>query len=132
MQTGRPFAIFQDRNDIEWGQHWAEMIKRSLADVTFLIPILTPSFFQSPACRDEFNTFLLREKTLGMNRLILPVLYLNCDQLLTGIETGDPIAKTLRERNWTDWRSLRFKPFDDEKTLEGLANLGKMIKEIMQ
>jgi cobaltochelatase CobT len=42
MQTGRPFAIFQDRNDIQWGQEWEERIAQSLADVTFLIPIVTP------------------------------------------------------------------------------------------
>ena len=46
MQTGRPFAIFQDRNDIQWGQEWEERIAQSLADVTFLIPIVTPSFFE--------------------------------------------------------------------------------------
>ena len=27
IQTGRPFAIFQDRNDIIWGQQWAEVIQ---------------------------------------------------------------------------------------------------------
>src|ERR1700704_3748147 len=69
MQTGKPFAVFQDRNDIAWGQNWEERISSSLSDVTFLIPIITPSFFHSPACRSEFGIFLLKEKTLGINRL---------------------------------------------------------------
>jgi cobaltochelatase CobT len=81
MQTGKPFAIFQDRNDIAWGQNWEERINSSISDVTFLIPVLTPSFFQSPACRSEFKAFLLREKTLGVNRLILPLYYVSCDEL---------------------------------------------------
>jgi cobaltochelatase CobT len=63
IQTGKPFEIFQDRNDIQWGQQWEERINQSLADVTFLIPILTPSFFESPSCRNEFNAFLLRENS---------------------------------------------------------------------
>jgi hypothetical protein len=81
MQTGKPFAIFQDRNDIAWGQHWEDRINSSLLDVTFLIPVLTPSFFQSPACRSEFQTFSLKEKMLGANRLILPLYYVVCDHL---------------------------------------------------
>jgi cobaltochelatase CobT len=132
MQTGRPFAIFQDRNDIRWGQQWDERITQSLADVTFLIPIVTPSFFESPACRNEFNAFLLREKTLGMNRLILPVLYLDCDLLSDDRTRENPIADVLKERQWTDWRSLRFKAFDDEKVLEAMADMAKMIKGTME
>jgi hypothetical protein len=109
MQTGRPFSIFQDRNDIQWGQQWEQRIAQSIADVTFLIPIVTPSFFESPACRSEFNAFLLREKTLGIARLILPVIYLGCDQLDQSYTLSDPIAEILKTRNWTDWRPLRFK-----------------------
>jgi len=64
MQTGRVFRVFQDRNDISWGQQWKERIEDALLDVTFLIPIVTPSFFQSPVCKSEFETFLVREMTL--------------------------------------------------------------------
>jgi hypothetical protein len=122
MQTGKPFAIFQDRNDIAWGQHWEERINSSLSDVTFLIPILTPSFFQSPACRSEFQTFFLKEQMLGVNRLILPLYYVACDQLGDGYLPGsDDIAETLRSRNWTDWRQFRFKSFHDEVVAAALA-----------
>jgi len=129
MQTGRPFAIFQDRNDIAWGQQWEDQINHSLAGAAFLIPILTPSFFESPACRSEFQTFSLKEKTLGVNRLILPLYYVTCDQL--GEEyviSSDEIADILRTRNWTDWRQYRFKQFADEDVASALANMASMIK----
>lgn len=129
MQTGRPFAIFQDRNDIAWGQQWEDQINRSLAGVAFLIPILTPSFFESPACRNEFQTFSLKEKTLGVNRLILPLYYVTCDQLGEEyIANSDEIAEILRTRNWTDWRQYRFKQFADEDVAGALANMASMIK----
>ena len=60
MQTGDEFPIFQDRNDIHWGQNWKERLEDSLDEVTFLIPIITPSFFNSQACRAEFERFLNR------------------------------------------------------------------------
>ena len=133
MQTGRPFSIFQDRNDISWGQHWEDQIKRSLAEVVFLIPVLTPSFFQSPACRNEFDTFWLKERTLGVNRLILPLYYVTCDQL--GPEyavDSDEIVDVLRSRNWTDWRQFRFRPHSDEEVAAALAGMAAMIKSSMK
>jgi hypothetical protein len=129
MQTGKPFAIFQDRNDIAWGINWEDRINTSLASVTFLIPVITPSFFQSPACRKEFEIFLLREKTLGMNRLILPLYYVTCDQFDdTYVGGTDNLVDTLRARNWTDWRDFRFRPFGTEDVSNALAKLATMIK----
>lgn len=71
MQIGQEFAIFQDRNDIAWGQNWQARIDQTLDAVTLLIPILTPSFFASPACRQEVTRFVERERTLDRNDLIL-------------------------------------------------------------
>src|SRR5262245_27655205 len=71
VQMGEKFQIFQDRNDITWGQQWQERIDESLDAVTFLIPILTPGFFKSVACRAELERFLQREKRLKRNDLIL-------------------------------------------------------------
>ena len=50
-QTGEDFPIFQDRKDIQWGENWSERIEESLDEVTFLIPIITPSCFKSGPCR---------------------------------------------------------------------------------
>jgi hypothetical protein len=64
MQTGDEFPIFQDREDIKWGQNWKERLEETIDDVTFLIPILTPKFFKSPHCREELERFIEREKEL--------------------------------------------------------------------
>jgi cobaltochelatase CobT len=133
MQTGETFQIFQDRNDIAWGQHWEERIGDSLADVTFLIPIVTPSFFKSPACKMEFRTFVGKERMLGVNRLILPLYYVECDQLgETYIKGTDEIADVVRSRNWTDWRQFRFKAFNEEEVANSLAKMASMIKDSMK
>lgn len=133
MQTGRKFPIFQDRNDLSWGQNWDEVIKTSLADVTFLIPIITPSFFHSPACRSEFEVFRLKELSLGINRLILPLYYVNCDQMISGGSVPvDPLANVLLERQYTDWRPFRFKQFEDEVVAVALSKLATTIKDSIE
>jgi hypothetical protein len=127
VQSGQSFEIFQDRNDIRWGQFWDERITKSLSEVTFLIPIITPSFFVSIACRKEFDVFLKMEQTLGVPRLILPLYYVACDELARPSQ-NDPIAKVLGERQWTDWRSFRFKSFDQPDVRSALAELATSIK----
>jgi cobaltochelatase CobT len=128
VQSGKSFEIFQDRNDIRWGQFWEERIANSLAEVTFLLPIITPSFFVSPACRSEFDTFLRIEKTLGVNRLILPLYYVSCDAI-NQPGSDDPVVQAIKGRQWTDWRPFRFKPHDDPEVRSALADLAANIKQ---
>jgi len=78
-QIGEEFSIFQDREDIRGGPNWKKRIEESIDEVTFLIPIITPSFFRSLYCRDELQQFIEHEKKLERNDLILPVYYVSCD-----------------------------------------------------
>jgi hypothetical protein len=123
MQTGLPFHIFQDRNDIRWGHQWKERLEDALMSVTFLIPIVTPSFFRSNACRDEFDTFISREQMLGENQLILPVYYANAPQFEGDMQENDEIAKNLKSRNWADWRDYRFDSLMDPRLRGAVASL---------
>jgi cobaltochelatase CobT len=42
MQLGQEFLIFQDRNNISWGEQWKQRIESTIDATTFLIPIITP------------------------------------------------------------------------------------------
>src|SRR6185437_475056 len=129
MQTGKAFPIFQDRNDIAWGQQWKSAVTDALLSVRFLIPILTPSFFESDACRFELETFLQRENMLGVPRLILPVYYVPCDKLEQDYpKNRDSLADLLRERNWIDWREFRFQSLTSPEVAATLARLARTIK----
>jgi hypothetical protein len=74
--SGRPFEIFQDIEGIAFGQHWPSRLEEALKQARFLIPIVTPSFFASPACREELAKFLRLERAAGRSDLILPIYYL--------------------------------------------------------
>jgi parallel beta-helix repeat protein len=126
IQIGTEFPIFQDKSDIAWGEQWQERIDGSLDGATFLIPILTPSFFSSEACRDELGRFLDREKRLGRHDLILPVYYVDAP-VLTDADKREtnPLAKILAARQRADWREFRFEPFTSPQ-------VGKMIAWMAQ
>jgi cobaltochelatase CobT len=133
MHTGKPFPIFQDKKDIKWGQQWKERLDSTLLNVTFLIPIVTPSYFQSSPCRDGFNKFLLREQQLGESHLILPIYYLTADEFKDlNAKDADPIAKIIASRNWADWRSLRFLELASASVEVAINDMAATVKSAMK
>lgn len=133
LHTGEPFDIFQDRKDIAWGQQWQERINDALDATLFLIPILTPAFFKSAACRDELERFLKREETLGRSDLVLPVYYVNCPVLQDKAKREqDELAKTIAARQYADWRELRFEEFTSAQLRKALAKMAQQIMEALE
>ena len=132
IQTGEKFDIFQDRNDIEWGQQWKVRIEDSLDEVTFLIPVITPGFFKSPACREELERFLKREKNLKRNDLILPIYYVNYPPLNDEQRRqSDPLAIIISERQFADFRELRFEPLTSPEVNKLLAKMALQIVDAL-
>lgn len=125
---GKPFEIFQDKEDIKWGQQWQERINDSLDATLFLIPIITPSFFNSKPCRDEFERFLKREGKLGRRDLILPVYYFDCPVLNDKEKLKqDSLAEIIAVRQREDWRELRFKPLSAVPVRKALTKMAEQI-----
>jgi parallel beta-helix repeat protein len=133
MQTGQPFPIFRDKKDIQWGQRWRERIEEGLDAAVFLIPILTPSYFQSQPCCDEYELFREREKELERNDLILPVYYVECDELEDpAIRESKAWAKDLSEQQYEDWRNLRWEPWTSPTIGRAFERLAKQIKQALK
>ena len=112
--SGKSFEIFQDREDIAPGQRWGEVIETALDQVMFLIAIITPSFFTSDACREELRRFRVREEALKRNDLIIPIYYVKCPSLTNpSIIARDEDVRFIVERQWIDWRIVRFKNIEE-------------------
>ena len=98
---GRDFEIFQDCEGIAWGQHWRSRLDEALDEALFLIPILTPSYFNSEACRAELEVFLELERRSGRKDRILSLYFLDAPVY---DQKADPVAAILSERQHRDWR----------------------------
>jgi parallel beta-helix repeat protein len=132
VQTGREFPIFQDRKNIQWGQNWKQRLEDSLDEVTFLIAIITPGFFNSKYCRDELQRFLERERQLNRRDLILPVYFVDCPLLNDEAQRAqDELAQAIASRQYADWRELRFEPFTNPQVGKTLAQLAVQIRDAL-
>jgi TIR domain len=126
--TGEPFEIFQDVDGIGLGERWRGKLDEMLDEARFFIPIVTPSYFKSKACREELEKFLRAEAERGRTDLVLPIYYIESDVLEDdGLRAGDPLAKVIHERQRQDWRDLRFDPFNAGPVRRGLEQLAREI-----
>ena len=128
-QTGEQITVFQDREDVLWGEVWRERINAGIDSATILIPIITPSFFVSAACRKELERFLEREKSLGRSDLIFPLYYIRTPLIQDPARrVGDKLAQIIASREYRDWTDNRFEAIDALPVRRQIAELaGEMV-----
>jgi hypothetical protein len=108
-QLGRSkttFRLWQDQEAIAPGMLWESEINAAVDQAVFFIPIVTPRAANSKYCKFEFGAFLAREKELGRNDLVFPILYIS----VPGLENeakwrNDPVLSTIALRQYVDWRA---------------------------
>jgi F-box protein 11 len=75
-QLSTEFNLFADKDELWSRERWKKSITDSLGEPMFLIPVLTPWYFNRPTCREEFQLFRERERELKRDDLIIPIYYL--------------------------------------------------------
>jgi hypothetical protein len=127
--TGRrDFNIFQDVDAIQFGQQWQKRLDQEIANTRFLIPIVTPLFFQSGACRSELEKFVEHEKVLGRDDLILPIYFVTAPVLeKSELLQDDLLAREIFGRQRYDWRSKADLPINDPQIRSAVRELSEKI-----
>jgi predicted ATPase len=124
LQMGEPVNLYYDKK-IRTGEKWVGALQRALDDATFLIAILTPSYFKSEFCRKELEQFLVREEKQG-SPLIFPIYLIESLQLSSrAAQASDPLAGILAARQWIDWRKMRFEPFESSPVRRTISQLAE-------
>lgn len=127
MISGTSVSLFIDRDSLEWGDAWKSVIKSNLGTVAFFIPIVTPAYFSSPACRSELEAFARRTTAEGLRGLLLPILWVPVE----GLEdeaNEDPLVRVIQERQWEDWTDLRHAAQNSEVYSRTLSKMAERIK----
>jgi len=107
LLTGESISLFLDRTDLLWGDKWKSKVDDLLASVAFFIPVLTPRYFMSTECRRELNTFIREAVQLGLQDLLMPILYVDVPGL-QGDDPADELMALVKPFQWEPWTELRF------------------------
>lgn len=125
------FRIFQDVDGIVIGDKWQRRIAEVINSSTFLIPLLSPLYFNSEPCRREAQLFLEREAMLKRDDLMLPVYFIDSPRLEKVEEREkDPLAKEIAKRQIYDWRSKP--PLEDLAGRKAVLELATAISKAIE
>ncbi|WP_280697437.1 toll/interleukin-1 receptor domain-containing protein [Kitasatospora sp. GP82] len=129
MATGRKLDVFIDKTHIAWGDDWRDRLNRALNGTAFFIPIITPGYFRSRECRRELLTFFGNARSLGVQELVLPILYVATPELEEENPADEAVALIKRMQR-EDWRQLRFEAEESPEHRKGIARLVNRLVEI--
>lgn len=79
---GKDIEVFQDKTRLKWGAKWRKVLEKEVVSADAFVCILTPSYFSSKMCIQEFSWAL--ENHAG----IYPILYRKCPEGLKSNFTG--------------------------------------------
>jgi TIR domain len=132
LQLGRNFRLWQDAAAIPSGALWEDEIKRAIAESVFFIPIVTPSVAASTHCRFEFQSFLDREKQLGRDNLVFPILYIRVTALENESERRrDDVLTIIAARQYVDWQKIRHRDVASPEVAEKIEDFCRSIFEAL-
>jgi len=128
LLSGEDLEIFIDR-DLNWGDEWASRIDGALLSATFFIPIITPRFFQSTACREELLKFRAEADRAGLERLLLPVYWVKVPELERPDGPDDEAMALVAERQREDLREVRL---SDENSAPYKAAVDRLASSLLE
>lgn len=128
LQTSDTLTLFVDRNSLEWGDQWRLRIAEAIAGTTFFIPIITPSYFKSRACRDELFQFRREAARLGLEQLLMPVYWVTVPDLENSPnESADEAIQLVDEFQRVDLREVRL---EDETSSAFRKAVSRLAQEL--
>lgn len=127
LLTGDNINLFIDRDNLEWGNVWHEVINGQLSTVAFFVPVLTPMYFQSAECKRELETLLDRAKGSNQSGIVLPILY--ADFRGTVVEDSESeLIENCNALQWVDWTGLRL---DEPSSAAYRSAVSKMAQRLV-
>lgn len=110
MLMGEDIGIFQDIHDLRTGDRWEDGLRKGLNKASFLIPVLTPRFFNRDWCREEVLTYLRLSQEAGLEPRIFPVKFVEWDEV-----EGCEVRAALQPFQYKDLSNWRFESDPTQK-----------------
>ena len=131
VQTGEPVDVVCDPDRIRAGPQGSEEAEKLVERATFLVPVVSPSYFKSDECRRDFEIFLERERRTN-RPLILPVYFVATGEFENGaVYSNNEWVQALKRHNFLDLRPHRF-DLTSTKAFGTIAVLAKSIRDYEQ
>lgn len=128
--TGQEFVMFLDTDTLEPGDDLNAKIDVALEESRFFMPVITPSYLLSEYCRREFRRFVDSARALGLDELIIAVVWANVPGLGEGVDVDDEIVSRVNRFVWVDWRLLRFEERKSKKYRKAVSKIADRLASV--
>lgn len=119
LQTGERLRVFTD-DQIQWSEEWSARLSRELMQTTYFVPVVTPRFMRSEACRQEVLEFTAKATALGVSEFVMPILYISPPGF---DESNDTVASLIRQAQYVDWQPIVYADRDSGAYRQGIDRL---------
>ena len=127
--AGEKIQVIQDADVIAFGERWRDSETNRLSDKRVLVPILSPSYLASTACRAQARMFLDLETDAGRQDRLLPIFLIDAEIIEDQEQNGDgALAQELLARLYADWRSAAWQLTRSEDIRRQITALARRIK----
>lgn len=118
-------VVFQDKKNIEAGQHFPEVIEEELNRSDVLLALVSPAWLKSEWCRREFSLFTNSATDEDRLHRILPVLWVETPDL--DGRSLDLVNRTIARINYSDWRDVRYENWDSAALQRQIGQLADSV-----
>ena len=102
--------VFQDTDVLEPGDEWKSKLREAIDSAAFFIPVITPFYFNRPACRRELEIWLTNYQSERERRRIIPIRFVGLPPSQVDKKTGklsDKLRAQIDAIQWVDLSSFR-------------------------
>lgn len=127
IRTGKQLNYFIDRDGIDWGGNFRDIIMRELGSTSFFMAILSPAYLRSPKCINELKTAIKQFDELGLSKGIYPIDFVNIDAALAAMP-DDELSVFLKDhQRIINGEALRYR---DSKSREYMLVIKEIVDEM--
>ncbi|WP_370969231.1 toll/interleukin-1 receptor domain-containing protein [Amycolatopsis sp. cg9] len=127
LETGDQLKIFQDTESIGWGESWENALGYGISRTVFFIPLVTPNYFKSEACRKELLAFYQLCQARGIDGLILPIIISGKDKIR--IDHEDEVVRIIAKSNYESFEDIWPSGRGGEAWISGVRRLARKLIE---
>ena len=117
-RTDKNFKLWRDKDALAAGEHWKRKLKAAVSESVFFIQIVSPSAINSSFCRFELDSFIERERKLGRDDLVFPLLYVSVPELDDERKGDDAVLSIIADRQYLDWRHIRHQNVNSTEVMQ--------------
>ena len=113
-------TVFTDHN-LRWGDEWKQRLSEELRRTTFFVPIVTPRFLKSEACRKEVVEFSAIADATGSQNFVCPILYFDPGPL----SDDDVVERAIKSHQYRNWTETRYEELGNgtyRRAVDGLVH----------